>query len=116
MLLLFLLYLLLHEVLLNCLEMIFGDQPVTKIIAVNGKKVRIANFKLDEQITVDIGSHQIEFLCSKRNGYDERDFSEVIKINLNPHHEYLVRCSFDSSFGTNGSYQGDFSVKEKKLK
>ncbi len=96
--------------------LIFGDEPVTKIIAVDGKKIHGATFKLDEQITVDVGLQQIEFSCSNRGGYDERDFTEVIQLDLKPHHEYLVRCSLDSAFGTDGSNEGSFSIKEKSLK
>ena len=96
--------------------MILGDQPVTKIMAVDGKKIESRIFKLDEQITVEVGLHEIEFNCSNRAGYDERAFTEIIELNLKPHHEYLVRCSFDSAFGPNGSYEGSFSVKEKRIK
>ena len=96
--------------------MIFGEMPVAKIIAVDGKKIDNRVFKLDEQITIDVGLHEIEFSCSARGGYDERDFTEIIKLDLKSHHEYLVRCSFDSAFGVNGSYEPSFSVKEKRLK
>lgn len=96
--------------------MIFGEQPVVQILAVDGKKIDVGRFKLDEKITVDVGLHNIEFGCSNRGGYDERDFTEIIQLDLKPHHEYLVRCSFDSAFGSNGSYEGSFSVKEKRLK
>ena len=95
--------------------MIFGDEPVTKIIAVDGVKVGGAAFKLDEQVAIDIGIHKIEFSCSNRSGYDERDSTEIIELDLKPNHEYLVRCSFDSSYGDNGSYQTSFSIKEKRL-
>lgn len=96
--------------------MIFGEEPVAKIIAVDGKKIDTGRFKLDEKITVDVGLHEIEFSCSDRGGYDERDFTEIIQLDLKPHHEYLVRCSFDSALGVNGSYGSSFSVKEKRLK
>jgi hypothetical protein len=96
--------------------MIFGEQPVAQIIAVDGKKIDVVLFKLDEKITVDVGLHKIEFRCSNRGGYDERDFTEIIQLDLKPHHEYLVRCSFDSAFGPNGSYVGSFGVIEKRLK
>jgi len=96
--------------------MIFGDQPVVKIISVDGKKIDSAILKLDEQLALEVGSHVIEFNCSNRAGADERDFSETMRLDLKPHHKYLVRCSFDSSFGPNGTYTGSFSVKEKSIK
>jgi hypothetical protein len=89
--------------------MIFEEMPVARIRAVDGKDVDTELFNLDDQIVVDVGLHEIEFSCQARGGYDERDFSEIIKLDLKPHHEYLVRCSFDS-FGS------DFSVKEKRVK
>ncbi len=95
--------------------MILGEQPVTKMLAIDGTKHDGAVFKLDEQVAIDTGIHKIEFSCSSRSGYDERDFTEIIELNLKPNHEYLVRCSFDSSYGENGSYQGSFSIKEKPL-
>ena len=95
---------------------IFEEQPVTQIIAVDGKKLPSEIFKTDEKIAIDVGFHKVEFRCTNRSGYDERDYSEVIELNLKPYHEYLVRCSFDSAFGSNGSYEGSFSVKEKRLK
>ena len=95
---------------------IVEDMPVVQIIAVDGRKIDSEIFKLDEQIAIDVGSHQIEFSCTSRGGYDERDFTEIIQLDLTPHHEYLVRCSFDSAYGTNGSYEGSFSIKEKNLK
>jgi hypothetical protein len=96
-------------------RIIFGEQPVTKILSVDGKKVDGEIFKLDEQIAVDVGIHKIEFSCSDRGGYNENDFTEIIQLDLKPHHEYSVRCSFDSAFGADGSYEGSFSVKEKNL-
>ena len=95
--------------------MIFGEQPVAQIIAVDGKKIDVVLFKLDEKITVDVGLHKIEFRCSNRGGYDERDFTEIIQLDLKPHHEYLVRCSFDSRFAAGGGYQSSFYVEEKSL-
>ena len=96
--------------------MILGDEPVARIRAVDGKKVDTKLFKLDEQIALDVGLHKIEFSCSDRAGYNEKDFTETIELDLKAHHEYLVRCSFDSAFGVNGSYDSSFSVKEKRLK
>ena len=96
--------------------MIFGEQPVAQIIAVDGKKIDVERFKLDEKIAVDVGLHKIEFSCTDRSGYNEKDFTEIIQLELKPYHEYLVRCSFDSAFGSNGSYEGRFGVKENRLK
>jgi len=96
--------------------MIFEEQPVTQILSVNGEKVDGETLKLDEQIALDIGVHKVEFSCSDRGGHNEKDYIEIIQLELKPHHEYLVRCSFDSGFGPNGSYEGSFSVKEKRLK
>jgi hypothetical protein len=96
--------------------MIFGDEPVTKIISVDGKKIESRIFKLDEQLAVDVGLHEIEFSCSNRAGDDKSDFTEIIKLNFRPYHEYLVRCSFDSTLGTNGSYGSRFSIKEERSK
>jgi hypothetical protein len=96
--------------------MIVGDMPVVQIIAVDGRKIDSEIFTLDEQIAVQVGSHEIEFSCSDRGGYNEKDFTEIMQMDLKPHYEYVVRCSFDSSFGADGSYAGSFSVKEKRLK
>lgn len=97
-------------------SMIFGEQPVTQIISVDGKKLDSVIFKTDEKIAIDVGFHKIEFSCVSRSGYDERDYSEIIELDLKPYHEYQVRCSFDTDFGPNGTYTGSFSVKEKSLK
>lgn len=96
--------------------MILGDMPVVQILAVDGRKIDSEIFKLDEQIAVDVGVHEIEFGCVDRSGYNENDFTEVIQMDLKPHHEYLVRCSFDSRFGPDGSYAGDFGIKERRIK
>ena len=95
---------------------IFEEQPVTQIIAVDGKKLASEIFKTDEKIAINVGLHKVEFRCTNRSGYDERDFSEVIELNLKPYHEYLVRCSFDTDFGPDGTYTGSLSVKEKRVK
>ena len=96
--------------------MIFEKMPVARIRAVDGKKIDIGQFNLDSQIALDVGLHEIEFSCEARGGYDERDFTEIIQLDLKPHHEYLVRCSFDSAFGVNGSYDASFGVEEKRIK
>ncbi len=95
---------------------ILDEQPVTQIMSVDGKKVSSEIFKTDEKIAIDVGTHKVEFHCTSRSGYDERDYSEVIELDLKPHHEYLVRCSFDTEFGTNGTYIGNFSVNENRIK
>jgi len=95
---------------------LFEEQPVTQIIAVDGNKLASEIFKLDEKIALDVGPHKVEFRCTNRGGYDERDFSEVIELDIKPYHEYLVRCSFDSDYGPNGTYTGSFSVKAKRIK
>jgi hypothetical protein len=35
---------------------------------------------------------------------------------VKPHHEYQVSCSFDSRFGPDGTYVGNFDVKELSVK
>ena len=95
---------------------LFEEQPVTQIIAVDGKKLASEIFKTDEKIAIDTGVHKVEFRCVSRSGYDERDYSEVIELDIKSHHEYLVRCSFDSDFGSDGAYTGKFSVNEKRVR
>ena len=95
---------------------IFDEQPVTQIIAVDGRKLDSEIFNTDEKFAIDTGIHKVEFSCVSRSGHDERDYSEIIELNLRPYHEYLVRCSFDSDFGPDGTYTGSFSVKEKQVK
>jgi len=94
-------------------SMLFGAEPVTQIISVDGKKIKSAALKLDEQVVVEIGVHKVEFSCVSRKEQDERDYTEVLELNLKPYYRYLVRCSFDSDFGSDGTYTGSFSVKEK---
>lgn len=97
-------------------SMIFGEQPVTQIIAVDGEKLASVIFKTDEKIAIDVGVHKVEFSCVSRSGYDERDYSEIIELELKPYHQYLVRCSFDTDFGPDGTYTGSFSIEEKRVK
>ena len=97
-------------------SMLLGEEPVTQIIAVDGKKLASEVFKLDEKIALDIGPHKVEFHCTRRSGYDERDYSEVIELDVKPYHEYLVRCSFDTDFGPGGTCTGSFSVKERRIR
>ena len=96
-------------------SMVLGDSPVVQILSLDGRKLNSAVLKLDEQIAVDIGVHEIEFACVDRAGYNEQDFREVITLDVKPHHEYLVGCSFDSRFGPDGTYTGSFDVKEKRV-
>lgn len=95
-------------------SMMLGDEPVTQIIAVDGRKLDSQILKLDEAIALDVGPHEVAFSCVRRGGPDERDYSETMRLNLKPHHEYLVRCSFDTDFGPDGTYKGSFSVKEQR--
>lgn len=97
-------------------SLIFEEQPVTQIISVDGKKLDSEIFTTDEKIAIDTGLHKIEFSCVSRSAPDERDYSEVMELELKPYHEYLVRCSFDTDFGADGTYTGSFSVKEKRVK
>lgn len=94
---------------------IFGEIPITQIIAVDGKKLPSEIFRTDEKIAIDVGFHEVEFRCTYRGGDDERDYSEVIELDLKPYHEYIVRCSFDN-FGPDDTYTGKFTVKEKRVK
>lgn len=96
--------------------LVLGEEPVVSILSVDGEKVDNAILSLDQQVTVDVGLRVIEFGCSSRGGYDERDFTEVIKLEIKPYHEYQVRCGFDTAFGENGSYVGDFSINEKSIR
>lgn len=96
--------------------MIFGEQPVTQIVAVDGKKLASVIFMTDEKLAIDVGVHKIEFSCVSRSSYDERDYSEVIELDIKPYHQYLVRCSFDADFGPDGTYTGHFSIEEKRAK
>lgn len=97
-------------------SMVFSEQPITQIISVDGKKLDSVIFRTDEKVAVDVGFHKIEFSCVSRSGHDERDYTETIELELKPYHQYLVRCSFDSDFGPNGTYTGSFSVEEMRVK
>lgn len=97
-------------------SIILGEQPITQIIAIDGNKLDSVIFQTDEKVAIDIGNHKVEFSCVSRSGYDERDYSEVIELDFKPYHEYLVRCSFDSDFGADGTYTGSFTIKEKRIK
>ena len=97
-------------------SLIFAEQPVTQIISVDGEMLDSVIFKTDEKIAIDVGLHKIKFSCVSRSGPDERDYSEVIELNIKPHYEYRVRCSFDTEFGPDGTYTGSFSINENRLK
>ena len=97
--------------------MIFGDQPVAKIISAEGmNKSDMELLKLDEAIAVDVGVNKIIVGCSNRDKDDERNFTDIIQIDFKPYHEYSVSCSFDSVYGSGGSYVARFSVEENRLK
>ncbi|MBD3677270.1 MAG: hypothetical protein HUJ27_02595 [Rhodobacteraceae bacterium] len=93
------------------------DVPETvQILSIDGRKIDSAILKLDEQIAVDVGRRAVEVACVDRSGYNEDDFTEVLVLDLKPQHEYLINCSFDSRFGPNGTYVGDFHVEERRLR
>ena len=95
---------------------IFGEEPVTQIVSVDGNKLPSIGFKNDEVYAIDVGVHKIEFLCINRRVQDGRDYSEIIEINFRPYYEYKVRCSFDTDFGPDGTYTGSFNVEENRIK
>jgi len=97
-------------------SMVFDEMPVVRIRSVDGRDIEIEMLKLDDQIALDVGPHEIEFSCQARNSDNERDYAETIKVDLKAGHEYLVRCSFDTDLGPDGTYTGSFSVKEQKIK
>lgn len=94
---------------------LFGDQPVVQILEVDGRKLDSHVMKLDEQVALEIGTHTIEFSCVDRARQNDSDFTEVIELDVKPHHEYLVSCSFDSRFGPDGTYVGSIDVEEKRV-
>jgi len=96
-------------------SIVFSEEETVQILTVDGKKMDSAVLKLDEQIALDIGIHVLEVGCVDRSGYNEKDFTEVIELNVRPHHEYLISCSFDSRFGPDGTYVGSFDVEEKRV-
>ena len=73
-------------------------------------------FKTDDKIVIYVGFHKIKLSCVNRSWPDERDYSEVIKLEAKHYHEYLVRCVFYDTFGPNGTYTGSFVVKENRIK
>lgn len=97
-------------------SMILGEEPVTQIVAVDGRKFDSAVLKLDEAVAMEVGTREVDLRCVRRSGHDERDYGRTLRLELKPHHEYLIRCSFDTDFGPNGTYTGSFSVKELKLR
>jgi len=97
-------------------SLFLGEEPVTQIISVDGQKLASEIFNTDESVALGVGVHRVEFRCASRSGYDERDYSEVMELEIKPFHEYQVRCSFDTDFGPDGTYAGSFSVKETAVK
>ena len=99
-------------------SVLFGEREVVRILTVDGREFDSALLKLDEQLALEIGTHVLEVSCVDRRGpgHHEKDFSDVIELDVKPHHEYLIRCSFDSRFGPNGTYVGAFDVEEKRVK
>lgn len=79
-------------------DILLVKKPVVRIREVDGKEVNCEMFSLNDQIVVDVGLHEIEFSCSDRAGYNEKDFTETIELDLKPHHVYLVDCWFESGF------------------
>ncbi|MDH3975043.1 MAG: hypothetical protein OEV42_12250 [Deltaproteobacteria bacterium] len=79
-------------------EILLWKKPVVRIRAVDGKDVVSEIFSLNDQIVLDAGLHKIEFSCSDRAGYNEKDFTEILELDLKSHHEYLVDCWFESGF------------------
>ena len=96
-------------------SIVLSEEETVQILTVDGKKIDSAVLNLDEQIALDIGKHVLEVGCVDRSGYNEKDFTEVIEMNVRPRHEYLISCSFDSRFGPDGTYAGSFDVKEKRV-
>ena len=96
-------------------SIVLSAEETVHILTVDGKKIDSAVLNLDEQIALDIGKHVLEVGCVDRSGYNEKDFTEVIELNVRPHHEYLISCSFDSRFGPDGTYAGSFDVEEKRV-
>jgi hypothetical protein len=96
-------------------SIVFSEEETVQILMVDGKEIDSAVLKLDEQVALEFGKHVLEVACVDRSGYNEKDFTDFIDLDVKPHHEYLVSCSFDSRFGPNGTYVGAFNVKEKRV-
>jgi Cft2 family RNA processing exonuclease len=78
------------------MNVLLAEKPVVRIRSVDGVELKAEVLKLNDQITLDVGPHDIEFSCSDRAEHDERDFTETIEMDLKPHHIYLVHCWFES--------------------
>lgn len=92
------------------------DAPETaQILSIDDRKVNSPLLTLDEKIAVDVGRHVVEVACVDRSGYNPKDFTEIVILDVKPHHEYRISCSFDHRFGPNGTYLGAVHVKEKPL-
>jgi hypothetical protein len=93
-------------------SIVFSEEEMVQILTVDGKEIDSAVLKLDEQLALDIGKHVLEVGCVDRSGYNEKDFTEIIDLDVKPRHEYLISCSFDSRFGPDGTYVGSFHVED----
>ncbi|MDH5557309.1 MAG: DUF2057 domain-containing protein, partial [Alphaproteobacteria bacterium] len=67
-------------------SIVLSEEETVQILTVDGKKIDSAVLKLDEQIALDIGKHVLEVGCVDRSGYNEKDFTEIIELNVRPHH------------------------------
>ena len=97
-------------------SIVFSEEETAQILTVDGAEIDSAVLKLDEQLALEIGKHVLEVGCVDRSGYNEKDFTEIIELDVKPHHEYLISCSFDSRFGPDGTYVGSFHVEERPVK
>lgn len=97
-------------------SIVFSEEETAQILTVDGKEIDSAVLKLDEQLALEIGKHVLEVGCVDRSGYNEKDFTEIIELDVKPRHEYLISCSFDSRFGPDGTYVGSFDVEERPVK
>lgn len=97
-------------------SIVFSEPEAVQILTADGREIDSAVLKLDEQLALEIGKHVLEVACVDRRGHDEKDFTEFIDLDVKPHHEYLVSCSFDSRFGPDGTYVGSFHVEDVPVK
>lgn len=97
-------------------SIIFSEEETAQILTVDGREIDSAVLKLDEQLALEIGSHVLEVACVDRSGHNEKDFREVIDLDVKPRHEYRISCAFDSRFGPDGTYVGAFYVEETPVK
>ena len=97
-------------------SIVFSEEETAQILTVDGAEIDSAVLKLDEQLALEIGKHVLEVGCVDRSGHNEKDFTEIIELDVKPPHEYLISCSFDSRFGPDGTYVGSFHVEERPVK